>query len=184
LRESQEQLIQAEKLTSLGQLVASVAHEINNPLSGVLVYTQLLNKKISSDKLSKENALDYLSKMESELTRTTKLIRNLLDFARQSTPTLREVNLNEVVNRAFDLCAHSAELQHVQVSKELDPSLPKTVADFDQLQQVCTNLIMNAIEAMPEGGNLTGSPPVLSRSNWRKKTGSGSVPGLLPLPGR
>ncbi len=155
LRESQEQLIQAEKLTSLGQLAASVAHEINNPLSGVLVYTQLLNKKISSDKLSKENALDYLSKMESELTRTTKLIRNLLDFARQSTPTLREVNLNEVVNRAFDLCAHSAELQHVQVSKELDPSLPKTVADFDQLQQVCTNLIMNAIEAMPEGGNLT-----------------------------
>jgi len=84
-----------------------------------------------------------------------KLIRNLLDFARQSPPTLREVDLNEVVNQALDLATHSAELQHIQVIKELDPSLPKLMADFDQLQQVCTNLILNAIQAMPEGGGLT-----------------------------
>jgi len=155
LRESQEQLIQAEKLTSLGQLAASIAHEVNNPLSGVLVYTQLMTKKMDSDKLSKETALEYLSKMESELTRSTKLVRNLLDFARQSLPALRQVDINEVVNRSFDLAAHSAELQHVQVVKELAYSLPEIMADFDQLQQVCTNLIMNAIQAMPEGGVLT-----------------------------
>ena len=155
LRESQEQLIQAEKLTSLGQLVASIAHEINNPLSGVLAYTQLLARKMKSDKLPKEIVLDYLSKMESELTRSTRLIRNLLDFARQSPPTLREVDINHVVNRAFDLVAHSAELQHIQVVKELDPSLPRLMADSEQLQQVCTNLILNAIQAMPEGGRLT-----------------------------
>ena len=155
LKESQEQLIQAEKLTSLGQMAASIAHEVNNPLAGVLVYTQLLTRKLSSDKLSKEVALDYLSKMDSELTRSTKLIRNLLDFARQSPPTLREVDLNEVINRALDIAAHSAEIQHIQVIKELDPSLPKLMADFDQLQQVCTNLILNAIQAMPEGGKLT-----------------------------
>jgi len=65
------------------------------------------------------------------------------------------VNLNDVVNRALDLAAHSAELQHIQVIKELDPSLPKRMADSDQLQQVCTNLIMNAVQAMPEGGGLT-----------------------------
>ena len=124
LKESQEQLIQAEKLTSLGQLAASIAHEVNNPLSGVLVYTQLLIKKIASDSIPKETALDYLSKMESELIRSTKLIRNLLDFARQSPPAFRQVNLNDVINRAFDLAAHSAELQHVQVINELDPSLP------------------------------------------------------------
>jgi PAS domain S-box-containing protein len=154
LKESQEQLIQAEKLTSLGQLAASVAHEVNNPLSGVLVYTQLLAKKIRGGDIPKEAALEYLSKMEFELTRSTKLIRNLLDFARQSPPAFRQVNLNDVVNRAFDLAAHSAELQHVQVIKELDPSLPNLMADFDQLQQVCTNLILNAIQAMPGGGRL------------------------------
>jgi len=155
LKSTQEDLIQAEKLTSLGQMAASIAHEVNNPLAGVLVYTQLLTKKIAGDKLSREIALDYLSKMESELTRSTRLIRNLLDFARQSPPTLREVNINEVINRALDLATHSAELQNIRVLKELDPSLPKLMADFDQLQQVCTNLILNAIQAMPEGGMLT-----------------------------
>ena len=155
LRENQEQLIQAEKLTSLGQMAASIAHEVNNPLAGVLVYTQLLAKKINSNKFSEEVALDYLTKMETELTRSTRLIRNLLDFARQSPPALREVNANEVLERALDLAGHSAELQHIQVIKELDPSLPTLMADFDQLQQVCTNLIMNAIQAMPDGGKLT-----------------------------
>jgi signal transduction histidine kinase len=155
LKESQEQLIQAEKLTSLGELAASIAHEVNNPLSGVLVYTQLLAKKMKGDSMSKEVALEYLSKMESELNRSTKLIRNLLDFARQSTPAFRQVNINEVVNRAFDLAAHTAKMQQVQVIKELAPSLPDVTADFDQLQQVCTNLILNAIQAMPEGGKLT-----------------------------
>ncbi len=155
LKATQDGLIQAEKLTSLGQMAASIAHEVNNPLAGVLVYTQLLAKKINSDKFSKEGALDYLSKMETELNRSTRLIRNLLDFARQSPPALREVNTNEVLERALELAAHSAKLQNVQVSKELDPSLPTIMADFDQLQQVCTNLIMNAIQAMPEGGKLT-----------------------------
>jgi len=155
LKTTQEGLIQAEKLTSLGQMAAAVAHEVNNPLAGVLVYTQLLAKKINSDTFSKESALEYLSKMESELTRSTKLIRNLLDFARQSPPRFWEVNINEVVNRSFDLAAHSAQLQHVDVVKELAPPLPDITADFDQLQQVCTNLIMNAIQAMPEGGELT-----------------------------
>jgi len=155
LKENEEQLIQAEKLTSLGQLAASIAHEVNNPLAGILVYTQLLAKNINSDKFSKEAALDYLTKMENELTRSTRLIRNLLDFARQSPPALREVNANEVLERALDLAAHSAELQHIQVIKELDPSLPTLMADFDQLQQVCTNLIINAIQAMPDGGKLT-----------------------------
>jgi len=155
LRESQEQLIQAEKLTSLGQMAASIAHEVNNPLSGVLIYTQLLTKKIASNNISKKITLDYLSKMETELTRSTRLVRNLLDFARQSPPTLTEVDINDVVNRALGLAAHSAELQNIQVIKELNPSLPKLMADFDQLQQVCTNLILNAIQAMPEGGELT-----------------------------
>jgi signal transduction histidine kinase len=155
LKESQEQLIQAEKLTSLGQLAASIAHEVNNPLSGVLIYTQLLEKKIKGDGVPKEVALEYLSKMEAELSRSTKLIANLLDFARQSPPSFRQVNINEVVDRSLDLAAHTAKMQQVEVTKELTPLLPEITADFDQLQQVCTNLILNAIQAMPEGGKLT-----------------------------
>ncbi len=155
LRDTQEGLIQTEKLTSLGQMAASIAHEINNPLAGVLVYTQLLAKRINSDRFSKETSLDYLSKMEAELTRSTRMVRNLLDFARQSPPKFWEVDINEAINRSCDLAAHSADLQHVKVIKELNPSLPKITADFDQLQQVFTNLIMNGIQAMPQGGSLT-----------------------------
>jgi signal transduction histidine kinase len=155
LKDSQEQLIQSEKLSSLGQLSASIAHEVNNPLSGVLNYTQLLIRKIESDRFSTETARDYLAKMESELIRSTGLVRNLLDFARQSAPTLVETDLNDVVNRVLDLTAHSARINKVEVIKELDPSLPKLTADPNQLQQVFTNLVVNAIQAMPQGGKLT-----------------------------
>lgn len=154
LKDNQEQLMQAEKLTSLGQLAASIAHEVNNPLSGVLNYTQLLIKRINNDKFSKETALDSLSKMESELTRSTRLVRNLLDFARQSAPALVETDLNDIIGRVLELTAHSAQLNKVEVVKELSPSLPKLTADPNQLQQVCTNLILNAIQAMPGGGKL------------------------------
>jgi signal transduction histidine kinase len=155
LKESREQLIRADKLASLGQLAASIAHEVNNPLTGILIYTQLLQKKIASGTIPKETTLDYLSKMEFELIRSTKLVNNLLDFARQSPPAFRQVDLNTIVNRAFELAAYSAKIQHVRTIKELDPSIPELVADFDQLQQVCTNLILNAIQAMPDGGTLT-----------------------------
>lgn len=161
LKTTQNELIQAEKLTSLGQLAASIAHEVNNPLSGVLVYTQLLEKKISGDKFSKETSLNYLSKMESELTRSTRLIRDLLDFARQSPPSLRSVSINDVVDKALELASNSAELQNIEVIKEFGPSLPNIMADFDQLQQVCTNLILNAVQAMPQGGKVT-----LRTSTW------------------
>jgi signal transduction histidine kinase len=155
LKDSQEQLIQSEKLSSLGQLAASIAHEVNNPLSGILMYTQLLTKRINSDKATKESTLDYLAKMESELVRSTGLVRNLLDFARQSAPALVETDLNDIVNRVLELTAHSARLNKVEVVKELDPSLPRLTADANQLQQVCTNLVVNAIQAMPQGGRLT-----------------------------
>ena len=155
LKESQEQLIQAEKLSSLGQMAASIAHEINNPMGGVLLYTQLLIKKITSNDISKETALNYLSKVEAEIDRSTKLLRNLLDFARQSPPILEEVNINEIVNQALDLAGHSAEQQNVQFVRELSPPAPRLMADRNQLQQVCTNLILNAIQAMPKGGRLT-----------------------------
>ena len=155
LKDSQQQLIQAEKLTSLGQLAASIAHEVNNPLSGILMYTQLLIKKLRNDKLDSGVALNYLTRMEFELARSTNLIKNLLDFARQSSPKYQNVNLKEIINRSLDLAGHAAELQHVTVINELDPALPDLTADADQLLQVFTNLILNAIQAMSQGGSLS-----------------------------
>jgi len=155
LKESQDQLIQAEKLTSLGQLAASIAHEINNPLAGVLVYTQLLSKKVTGDAFNKEEALGYLSKMETEVGRCSRIIRNLLDFARQTEPMLRLVDVNQVIEQVLAMVSHQAQLQNVEVVKEFSPSLPKVMADFDQLQQIFTNLTLNAIQAMPDGGRLT-----------------------------
>jgi two-component system, NtrC family, sensor kinase len=155
LKDTQAGLIQAEKLTSLGQLAASIAHEVNNPLAGVLVYTQLLNKKIANDTLPKDVARNYLGKMESELVRSTKLIRSLLDFARQSPPALRDTDINDVVTRSLELVVNSAQLKQIKIVQELSPGLPKFRADADQLQQVCLNLILNAIQAMADGGTLT-----------------------------
>ena len=155
LESTQGDLLQAEKLTSLGQMAASIAHEINNPLAGVLVYTKLLSKKVADGTSKKEDALSYLSKMESEVSRCSRIIRNLLDFARQTEPTLRLVDINRVLEQVLAMVGHQAQLQNLEVIKEFNPSLPHVLGDFDQLQQVFTNLILNAIQAMPNGGTLT-----------------------------
>ncbi len=154
LKTTQKGLIRTEKLSSLGQMAASIAHEVNNPLAGVLTYTQLLEKKIARGNYDEKTAQEYLSKMETELIRSTKLIRNLLDFARQSPPSMRPVSINNVITRSIEIASHSAKLQHIEVFHELDPNLPELMADFDQLQQVFINLIINAIQAMPDSGTL------------------------------
>lgn len=154
LEEKQEQLFHAEKLGSLGQMAASIAHEINNPLTGVLVYTKLLKKKLGQEGLSPKIAVDYLSKMASEIDRSSRIIRNLLDFARPSALSLGDVDVNQVIGDAFTLVGHRAELGQVEIIRDLDPALPKVYADYDQLRQVFVNLTLNAIQATPAGGRV------------------------------
>jgi len=155
LKESQAQLVHAEKLTSLGQLAASVAHEINNPLAGVLTYTRLLARKISADTFKKEEALEYLSTVESEVNRCSRIIRNLLDFSRQAQPRLKPVDMNQVLEQVLAMVGHQAQMQKVEIVREFDSPLPGVMADFDQMQQVFVNLTLNAIQAMSGGGKLT-----------------------------
>ena len=155
LQGTQDELIRIEKMTSLGQMAASIAHEINNPLAGVLTYTKLLAKKIAANTSKKDEALEQLSKMESEISRCSRIIRNLLDFSRQTEPMLRLVDVNQVLDQVLAMVGHQAQLQNVEVIREFSSSLPKVMADFDQLQQVFTNLILNAIQAMSGGGKLT-----------------------------
>ncbi len=154
-KQTEEEMIKSEKLVSLGQLAASVAHEVNNPLAGIMVYVKLLLKKYKERKIQTENTEEQLLKMERELDRTTRIIRNLLDFARQSEPNIRPVDINKVLEAALLLVGHQIDLENIKLEKKSDVHLPLVLADFDKIQQVLINIIMNAIQAMPDGGNLT-----------------------------
>jgi signal transduction histidine kinase len=154
LERTQKQLIQVEKMKSLGQLSASIAHEINNPLAGLLVYTRLLQKSILNSSLDRNKALDILSKMDLAITHSSKLVSNLLDFARQKPPDLKPIEISKIIDQAISLVGHQAQLTKIKLIREETPSLPLVKGDSGQLQQVLINLIVNAIQAMPNGGEL------------------------------
>jgi len=154
-KKTEEELMQSEKLASLGQLAASVVHEVNNPLAGIMVYVKLLLKKYRNKTIDVESTETQLLKMEKELDRTTRIIRNLLDFARQSEPSMMPVDINKVIDAALHLVGNQINLENIKLTKNLDRRLPLVQADFDKIQQVLINIMLNAIQAMPNGGDLT-----------------------------
>jgi len=155
LKQLQEQLIQSEKMASLGQIAAGVAHEINNPISGLMVYLHTLATDLENDRLDRKQALTFLTDSKHELTRCSRIIKSLLDFSRQSHPMLAPVDLGSILDETFSILGHKAKLQDIEVVQHIDPGLPRIQADVDQLKQVFFNLILNAIQAMPKGGRLT-----------------------------
>ena len=157
LRQAQAQLVQSEKLSSLGRLAASVAHEINNPLTGILTYAKLLIRTLGSRKLdesTRETCVRQLSLVQRETERCTAIVRNLLDFARQRPLTVKEVSLAALVEEALSLLAHKIELQNVKLDKRFAP-VPPVEADAGHLRQAFVNIALNACDAMPDGGTLT-----------------------------
>ncbi|HIP96706.1 MAG TPA: response regulator, partial [Anaerolineae bacterium] len=150
LQEAQEQLIQSEKLASIGQLAAGVAHELNNPISVMLGFSQAILRKLTED----DPLRKPLATIEREGLRCKGIIQNLLDFARRSKPSLQPTNVNEVLEAACALIEHQISLDNVVVTKGYDPHLPQVLADANQLQQVFVNIIINARDAMPRGGTL------------------------------
>ena len=152
---TEEELLRTEKMASLGQLAASVAHEVNNPLAGIMVYVKLLLKKYRANEIQVEATQEQLLKMEKELDRTTRIIRNLLDFARLSEPSVRPVNANKIIDAALQLVGNQINLENIELEKHMGDDLPPVRADFDKIQQVLINIILNAIQAMPQGGKLT-----------------------------
>lgn len=179
LENTQRQLIHAEKLKAIGQLAASVAHEINNPLSGALVYTKLLMKKLRSGMLEKEEATSELQKIDSAVSYSSQIIRNLLDFSRRTEPSQKPITISKVIDQVLMLIGYQAVKKKIDVIRQEDPNLPQVFSDYGQLQQVFVNLIVNAIQAMDTGGKLTISTAV-SEDKWVivsvKDTGVGIPP--------
>ena len=157
LAAAQDSLVRSEKLSSLGKLSASIAHEINNPLAGILTFAKLMIRTIEHGPLGdaeRKTLVRQLEMVQRETERCTAIVRNLLDFARERPLQLREVNLNAAVDEAFMLIANQAAIQGVELVKDLAP-LPAVSADFGQMRQSFVNIAMNAVEAMQKGGRLT-----------------------------
>jgi two-component system NtrC family sensor kinase len=148
LAETQRQLAQADKLASVGRLAAGVAHEINNPLTGVLSYASLLRKRMEGDAAACED-LDVIVR---ETVRCRGIIRGLLDFARPTPPARKPMDLNEVVRRAVSVVMTQLSLNQVDLSLDLAAELPMVHADANQIQQVAVNLLLNAGDAIGDGG--------------------------------
>ncbi|HOT97671.1 MAG TPA: [Fe-Fe] hydrogenase large subunit C-terminal domain-containing protein [bacterium] len=151
LRKTQAQLLQSEKMASVGQLAAGVAHELNNPLGGILIYTSLLLEKSARDAQETQD----LELIRAETERCKKIVRGLLDFSRQTRIEAAIVDLNQILGSTLALVTQQAIFHNIKVEKELDPSLPKVFVDVGQIQQVLLNIILNAVEAMQDRGTLT-----------------------------
>jgi len=146
LRRTQEQLLQSEKMSAVGQLISGVAHELNNPLTAILGYAQLLE----GAGLEPRSA-DYVRKLFKQAQRTHRVVQNLLSFARQRKPQKQEVDLRKVLEESLTLREYDLKVNNVSLEREIPDNLPSVVADPHQLEQVFLNVINNALDAMVEG---------------------------------
>jgi two-component system NtrC family sensor kinase len=179
-KQLQEQLIQSEKMAALGQLVAGVAHELNNPLTSVIGYAQLL----LSDPLVRPEQKDRLDLIYQEAERTRRIVNNLLSFARQHKPSRTAADLNDLIGRTLELRAYDMRVNNIVVRRELR-EVPRVLADEHQIQQVLLNIIMNAEQAIrstKKSGCLTVETDSASKDGKEQVTVKieDDGPGIMP----
>ncbi len=151
LEKTQDQLIQSEKLTSLGKLAAGIAHEINNPLTSIL-----LNSHLVSEKLEGENTLkNSLKLIIDETKRCSTIVKGLLEFSRQSPPEKQLADMNEIIESTLLLFESQLLFHNVKIDMDLNRNMPNILVDVNKIKQVLTNIILNALDAMPDHGTLS-----------------------------
>jgi two-component system NtrC family sensor kinase len=174
LKTMQAHLIQSEKLAGVGKLAAGVAHEINNPLTCVLTNSSLILSDLPHDDPRRED----LQTIVDETLRCRKIVKGLLDFARQTKPQKQALDLNKVVEDVLSLVRNQASFQNITIRTEMDPNLPSVLADADQMRQVILNIILNAADAMPQGGALRIRSYFEAKSNQVMLRISDTGPGI------
>jgi two-component system NtrC family sensor kinase len=183
LERAYRSLAQSEKMASLGRLAAVVAHEINNPLTGILTYSKLVSRmtdKGFKEKQRLEEAKRYMQIIEGESRRCGGIVKNLLTFARQTPINPQKNDLNATIERCLLLVGHQIALQNIELRKKLDPGLPLVYCDAGQVQQALLVILMNAVEAMPQGGRLTIESAYQSGARLARVTISDEGPGIPP----
>jgi len=151
LQSTHDQLVHSEKLASLGQLAAGVAHELNNPLATILLYSDILLRECPPDDPKRQD----LQMIVRETRRCKEIVSSLLDFARQNQVEAQPTDLNALIETLVEVERKRRRVPEVEIRLELDPALPIIQADPTQIQEVMVNLVSNSLEAMPNGGRLT-----------------------------
>ena len=158
LEKTQQHLVRMEKLVSLGKLSATVAHEINNPLAGVLNYTMLILRLLKNDELTpdkKAMITDYLNTIKNEVSRCSDIVKNMLVFAHQTGGQFRQSRLHQLLQSSISLVQHNLELKKIRITMNFECKDDLVLCDSEQIRQALIALYMNAIEAMENGGELT-----------------------------
>jgi len=151
IKEMQSSLIRSEKLASLGELVAGIAHEINNPLTGILMFASMAK---DSPELPEDLHGD-LEQIVNETQRCAQIVRGLLDFGRETSPQKRLDSVNRIMDRTLSLIQHQASFQNISIVRNYQETIPDIEVDPNQLEQVYMNVVINASQAMPHGGTMT-----------------------------
>ncbi len=185
LKRAHNEVLHVETMASLGKMAAVVAHEINNPLSGILTYAKLLRKWLDRGDMSgekKSESLQCLDLIASESRRCGGLVKNLLSFSRSAPMNVQPTDINAVLQQCALLVRHNLELNNIQLQMDLAEAMPPVQCDPSQIEQVVLALMVNAIDAMPRGGNLWVQTTVSGAyvQIEVRDDGSGIPPEILP----